>query len=163
MRADEAFSEPLEDWFLTSSERSNDFSALDRRRPDGSAWSAGNKVETLVHGASYFRRLLDAIRQLVAGDRLYFTDWRGDPDQRLSDDSDADVGAVLAAAAGRGVMVRGLLWRSHLDRLGFSAKENRHLGQQVNAAGGEVLLDQRVRLGGSHHQKLVNHPPRRQA
>src|SRR4029077_3908699 len=31
----------------------------------------------------------------------------------------------------------------------------RHLGQEVNAAGGEVLLDQRVRLGGSHHQKLV--------
>lgn len=115
----------------------------------------GNKVETLVHGALYFRRLLDAIRELGSGDRLYFTDWRGDPDQRLSDEPDSEVGEVLAAAASRGVIVKGLLWRSHLDRLGFSAKENRHLGVQVNAAGGEVLLDQRVRLGGSHHQKLI--------
>ncbi len=145
----------LESWFLTSSERGNDFTALDRRRPDGLGWSTGNKVETLVHGGTYFRRLVDAIRGLREGDRLFFTDWRGDPDQRLTDDPDSEIGAVLAAAARRGVMVKGLLWRSHLDRLGFSAKENRHLGVLVNSAGGEVLLDQRVRLGGSHHQKLI--------
>ena len=108
-----------------------------------------------MHGATYFGRLLEAIRGLGPGDRLYFTDWRGDPDQLLSDDPNSEVGAVLADAARRGVIVKGLLWRSHLDMLGFSAKENRHLGVQVNAAGGEVLLDQRVRLGGSHHQKLV--------
>jgi phosphatidylserine/phosphatidylglycerophosphate/cardiolipin synthase-like enzyme len=65
------------------------------------------------------------------------------------------VEAVLAAAARRGVEVKGLLWRSHLDQLGFSARENRRFGEQLNAAGGEVLLDQRVRMGGSHHQKLV--------
>jgi phosphatidylserine/phosphatidylglycerophosphate/cardiolipin synthase-like enzyme len=147
--------EDLQVWFLSDSERGNDFSELDRRRPDQLAWSVGNRVEMLVHGAVYFGRLLETIRELGAGDRLYFTDWRGDPDQRLSDDPDAEIGAVVAAAARRGVIVRGLLWRSHLDRLGFSAKENRHLGQEVNAAGGEVLLDQRVRLGGSHHQKLV--------
>jgi phosphatidylserine/phosphatidylglycerophosphate/cardiolipin synthase-like enzyme len=155
MQLEEARVQGVENWLLTSLERGNDFSALDRRRPDGSAWSIGNRVETLVHGAAYFRRLLDAIGELGAGDWLYFTDWRGDPDQRLSDDPGSAVGAVLASAARRGVMVRGLLWRSHLDGLGFSAKENRNLGQQVNAAGGEVLLDQRVRLGGSHHQKLV--------
>jgi phosphatidylserine/phosphatidylglycerophosphate/cardiolipin synthase-like enzyme len=145
----------LESWFLMASERNNDFSLLDRRRSDRLAWSSGNHVETLVHGAVYFRRLLEAIRELGEGDRLYFTDWRGDPDQRLTDDPDSEIGAVLAAAAGRGVSVKGLLWRSHMDRLGFSAKENRHLGQVVNSAGGEVLLDQRVRLGGSHHQKLI--------
>jgi phosphatidylserine/phosphatidylglycerophosphate/cardiolipin synthase-like enzyme len=152
---EESAANVLESWFLTSSERGNDFTGLDRRRPDGLAWSAGNKVETLVHGAVYFRRLLEAVRELGPGDRLYFTDWRGDPDQRLGDDPDTEVGAVLAAAARRGVIVKGLLWRSHLDSLGFSAKENRHLGQQLNSAGGEVLLDQRVRLGGSHHQKLI--------
>ncbi|HEV2030089.1 MAG TPA: phospholipase D-like domain-containing protein [Candidatus Dormibacteraeota bacterium] len=144
-----------EAWFLTSSERGNDFTALDRRRPDGLAWSTGNRVETLVHGAVYFGRLLAAIRELGPGDQLYFTDWRGDPDQLLSDDPDSEIGAVLAAAARRGVQVKGLLWRSHLDKLGFSAEENRNLGEECNAAGGEVLLDQRVRLGGSHHQKLV--------
>jgi phosphatidylserine/phosphatidylglycerophosphate/cardiolipin synthase-like enzyme len=112
-------------------------------------------VEALIHGATYFGRLLDAVRSLGPGDRLYFTDWRGDPDQLLSEDPDSEVGAVLAAAARRGVIVKGLLWRSHLDMLGFSAKENRQLGEQLNSAGAEVLLDQRVRLGGSHHQKLV--------
>ncbi len=145
----------LESWFLTSFERGNDLSGLDRRRPDGLAWSTRNKVETLVHGATYFGRLLEAIRGLGPGDRLYFTDWRGDPDQLLSDDPNSEVGAVLADAARRGVIVKGLLWRSHLDMLGFSAKENRQLGEQLNSAGADVLLDQRVRVGGSHHQKLV--------
>jgi phosphatidylserine/phosphatidylglycerophosphate/cardiolipin synthase-like enzyme len=145
----------LENWFLTGPERGNDFTELDRRHPDGAAWTAGNQVETLVHGATYFRRLLDAVKGLKAGDQLFFTDWRSDPDQHLGDASETEIGAVLAAAAGRGVSVKGLLWRSHADRFGFSAKENRHLGMVVNAAGGEVLLDQRVRRGGSHHQKLV--------
>ena len=155
MPSEKVPAEVLENWFLTSSERGNDYSALDRRRPGGLAWSVGNRVETLVHGTTYFSRLLQAVRELGTGDRLYFTDWRGDPDQRLADDPDSEIGVVLAAAAGRGVMIKGLLWRSHMDRLGFSAKENRHLGQIVNSAGGEVLLDQRVRLGGSHHQKLI--------
>jgi phosphatidylserine/phosphatidylglycerophosphate/cardiolipin synthase-like enzyme len=145
----------LDSWFLTSAERGNDFTALDRRRADGLAWSTGNGVEPLVHGATYFRRLLEEIRGLDADDRLYFTDWRGDPDQLLTADPDSEVEAVFAAAARRGVVVKGLLWRSHLDRLGFSARENRQLGEQLTAAGAEVLLDQRVRFGGSHHQKLV--------
>ncbi|HSS61857.1 MAG TPA: phospholipase D family protein [Candidatus Limnocylindrales bacterium] len=155
MHLENASEAGLERWFLTSVERGNDFSALDRRRPGGLAWSTGNRVEPLIHGATYFRRLLETVLGLGRGDHLYFTDWRGDPDQLLIDDADSEVGAVLAAAAKRGVIVKGLLWRSHLDRLGFSAKENRDLGEQINAAGGEVLLDQRVRLGGSHHQKLV--------
>ena len=145
----------LEGWFLTSPSGAT-IHRLDRRRPDdGPAWSTRNKVETLVHGATYFGRLLEAIRGLGPGDRLYFTDWRGDPDQLLSDDPNSEVGAVLADAARRGVIVKGLLWRSHLDMLGFSAKENRQLGEQLNSAGADVLLDQRVRVGGSHHQKLV--------
>jgi phosphatidylserine/phosphatidylglycerophosphate/cardiolipin synthase-like enzyme len=145
----------VENWFLTGSERGNDSTGLDRRHQDGAAWTTGNKVETLVHGATYFHRLLKAVGELGAGDQLFFTDWRSDPDQQLGDDPETEIGAVLTAAARRGVIVKGLLWRSHADRLGFSAKENRHLGAVVNAAGGEVLLDQRVRLGGSHHQKLV--------
>jgi phosphatidylserine/phosphatidylglycerophosphate/cardiolipin synthase-like enzyme len=44
--------------------------------------------------------------------------------------------------------------------LAYSEEENRNLGDDVRAAGGEVLLDQRVRRGGSHHQKLavLRHP-----
>ena len=142
-------------WFLTGSERGNDSTAIDRRHSEGLSWTVGNRVDNLIHGATYFRRLLEAIRELNAGDQLFFTDWRGDPDQLLDDSKDSEIGTVLAEAARRGVSIKGLLWRSHADRLGFSAKENRHLGQECNAAGAEVLLDQRVRLGGSHHQKLV--------
>jgi phosphatidylserine/phosphatidylglycerophosphate/cardiolipin synthase-like enzyme len=152
--------EVLAKWFLTGGERGNDSTAIDHRHPDGLAWTVGNRVETLIHGAAYFRRLLETIRELNAGDQLLFTDWRGDPDQLLDGTNGSEIGAVLVEAARRGVSIKGLLWRSHADRLGFSAKENRHLGKLVNAAGGEVLLDQRVRLGGSHHQKLVviRHP-----
>jgi phosphatidylserine/phosphatidylglycerophosphate/cardiolipin synthase-like enzyme len=62
---------------------------------------------------------------------------------------------VLGRADERGVDVRGLVWRSHLDRTGFFATENRHLGEQLQHRGAEVLLDMRVRSGGSHHQKFV--------
>jgi phosphatidylserine/phosphatidylglycerophosphate/cardiolipin synthase-like enzyme len=155
MRPEERSAGSIGDWFLTGAERGNEVTGLDRRHPDGVAWTTGNRVETLVHGATYFRRLLEEIAELGAGDQVLFTDWRGDPDERLSDGPGSEIGAVLSEAARRGVSVKGLLWRSHADRLGFSAKENRHLGVLVNEAGGEVLLDQRVRLGGSHHQKLI--------
>ena len=56
--------------------------------------------------------------------------------------------------------MRGLVWRSHADQAHFSEQENLHLVETVNEAGGEVLLDERVRRDGSHHQKLfvVRHP-----
>ena len=144
-----------ESWFLTAAERGNPATRLDERRGDGRPWTAGNRVEILVHGATYFGRLLEVVEGLGEGDQLYFTDWRGDHDERLSDGHQTTVGECFAAAARRGVSVKGLLWRSHGDLAGFSTRENRHLGDMVNAAGGEVLLDMRIRLVGSHHQKLV--------
>ena len=149
------------DWFLTSAERANSATELDRRHADGVAWSAGNDIEPLVHGASYFPRLRRCVESMRAGDLLLFTDWRGDPDQLL-DGPGTEVSTVFAAAASRGVLVKGLIWRSHLDRFSFSEQENRHLGEQIEAAGGECLLDMRVRPGGSHHQKFVvlRHPGR---
>ena len=145
---------PSADWFLTAAERGNPASWIDRRHPRGEAFSRGNQVRALVHGAQYFPRLLACVRAAGPGDLLMFTDWRGDPDERL-DGPGTEVGAVLEEAARRGVDVRGLVWRSHLDRFRFSARENRHLGEEINAAGGQCLLDMRVRPGGSHHQKLV--------
>jgi phosphatidylserine/phosphatidylglycerophosphate/cardiolipin synthase-like enzyme len=143
----------VDGWFLTASERGNDATELDSRHVGAEGWTAGNRVEPLIHGATYFRRLCEAIESTGAGDVILFTDWRGDPDERLTEAM--DVAGALTAAAGRGVVVRGLVWRSHLDRLRFSERENRHLGEAVDAAGGECLLDMRVRPGGSHHQKLV--------
>jgi phosphatidylserine/phosphatidylglycerophosphate/cardiolipin synthase-like enzyme len=149
------------DWFLSASQRGNSATRLDSRHQNGLAWTAGNEVEPLVHGAVYFRVLLRCVRDMRSGDLLMFTDWRGDPDELL-DGAGTEVSSVLAAAAGRGVIVKGLIWRSHLDRFAFSEKENRHLGEEIEAAGGECLLDQRVRVGGSHHQKFIvlRHPGR---
>lgn len=148
-------------WFLTAAGRGNPATVLDSRHADGLAWSTGNEVTPLVHGAVYFAELLRCVRGMRAGDLLLFTDWRGDPDERLAGPGTA-VGAVLADAARRGVVVKGLIWRSHLDTFAFSAEQNRSLGEEVNAAGGESLLDMRVRVGGSHHQKFVvlRHPGR---
>ena len=36
---------------------------------------------------------------------------------------------LLSSAALAGVLVRGLVWRSHLDTLQFSKEENRHFGR----------------------------------
>ena len=112
-------------------------------------------MRPLIHGVTYFAELNQRVSQMRDGDLLMFADWRGDPDERLTGTPETEIGKVFAGAAGRGVDVRGLLWRSHWDRLAFSAAENRHLGEEINAAGGQCVLDMRVRTGGSHHQKFV--------
>jgi phosphatidylserine/phosphatidylglycerophosphate/cardiolipin synthase-like enzyme len=144
----------LDQWFLTASQRGNGATALDERHRDGLAWSVGNHVRPLVHGETYFRELLAAVARMGRGDLLMFTDWRGDRDERL-DGEGSEVGLVLAAAARRGVDVRGLLWRSHFDQFQFNSKENRRFAAQIEEAGGRCLLDMRVRPLGSHHQKLI--------
>ncbi|HEY3507617.1 phospholipase D-like domain-containing protein [Kribbella sp. NPDC051137] len=137
------------DWFLTATERGNPATDIDS---DG-AWTEGNLVRPLVHGATYFQRLYDELRGLRSGDQVFFTDWRGDPNERLTDDGPS-IGQVLCDLARSGVQVRALMWRSHSDRLNFNSQENEHFGTELNEAGGEVLLDQRVRRLASHHQKL---------
>ena len=142
-------------WLLRAEDRGNPLTRLDDRHPDGTAWSEGNLVRPLIHGARYFRELYDRIEATRAGDLLFFTDWAGDADERLTGEPSSEVVEVLARADERGVDVRGLVWRSHLERFGFNSSENRKLGQELQARGAEALLDMRVRLGGSHHQKLV--------
>lgn len=134
-------------WFLTAEERGNPASSIP-------AWSADNLVQPLVHGSTYFDTLVDEVEALGAGDHLFFTDWRGDPDE-LMRPGGPTIRELFTGAAKRGVVVKGLVWRSHMDRFQFSQEENQHLGEAIEEAGGEVLLDQRVRFGGSHHQKLV--------
>jgi len=144
------------DWFLSASERGNPASELP-------LWCDGNLVVSRVHGATYFDRLVTAVQGLDAGDHLFFTDWRGDPDELLRAEGPT-VGELFSDAARRGVIVKGLMWRSHTDKLSYSEEQNRQVGDDVREAGGEVLLDQRVRRAGSHHQKLVvlRHPGRPQ-
>ncbi|MDM7831626.1 phospholipase D family protein [Cellulomonas edaphi] len=143
------------EWLLTRRERANPSTRLDDRHGGDRAWSDGNLVEPLVHGATYFRALHDALEATGPGDIVLFTDWQGDGDERLTDAEDSDVVEVFSRAERRGAAVHGLVWRSHLDQTGFFATENRHLGEQLHKRGAEVLLDMRVRAGGSHHQKFV--------
>jgi phosphatidylserine/phosphatidylglycerophosphate/cardiolipin synthase-like enzyme len=143
-----------DDWFLTPTERGNPDSEIDRRRGDGKAWTEGNHVEPLIHGMTYFARLVEEIQKLGKEDWIHFTDWRGDPDEHL-DDSGIDLKTLFCEAVERGVHLRGLVWRSHPDNMHLSEEENLALAEVVNKVGGEVLLDERVRRFGSHHQKLV--------
>src|SRR4030095_7942366 len=96
----------LRDWFLTATERGNTWTSIDASHGDGTAWTTGNRVRPLIHGATYFAELLAAVRAAGAGDHLFFTDWRGDPDERLGG-SGTEVGGVLAGGAARGGGVRG--------------------------------------------------------
>jgi phosphatidylserine/phosphatidylglycerophosphate/cardiolipin synthase-like enzyme len=151
------------EWFLRPGERGNPGTDIDRVGDVDGSWVEGNLVRPLIHGATYFRRLYEELCALGAGDRVYFTDWRGDWDEKLLPDGPV-IGTVLADLARSGIEVRGLLWRSHSDHLQFNARENRRLGTKLNEAGGEVLLDQRVRWLASHHQKLfvIQHKGRRE-
>jgi phosphatidylserine/phosphatidylglycerophosphate/cardiolipin synthase-like enzyme len=149
----------LDDWFLTSEERGNPMTEIDSHRSKGVAWTEGNHVSFHIDGVTYFTRLAEAISSLEPHDEVRFTDWRGDANEHIAGDG-TSIATLLAGSCRRDVDVRGLLWRSHSDRFAFSSKENRRLAVEVTQAGGEVLLDERVRRGGSHHQKLVliRHP-----
>lgn len=142
-------------WLLTKQVRANPRTVLDDVHPGERAWSDGNHVRPLIHGATYFAELSERIAETRPGDLVLFTDWRGDPDEQLTDDPSSTMVELLGAADRRGVDVRGLIWRSHWDKLSFSGAENRQTGEQLQAQGAEALLDMRVRTGGSHHQKLV--------
>ncbi|WP_315732074.1 phospholipase D-like domain-containing protein [Nocardioides imazamoxiresistens] len=146
-----------ERWLLTRSERGNPDTRLDEisGSPDPVAWSSGNRVHAHVDGTAYLAALHRVVEATGPGDLVWFTDWMGDADLRLTGEPGSEVVEVLGRAEQRGVEVRGLVWRSHADQVGFFAANNRHLGEQLGRRGAEVSLDMRVRPGGSHHQKFV--------
>ncbi|WP_432507018.1 phospholipase D family protein [Kineococcus arenarius] len=133
-------------WFLTTGERGNDATRL-------TAWSRGNRVRPLVDGATYFPALSAALAAAGDGDLVLFADWQGDPDQRLTEHGPT-IAQALTAAAERGALVKGLVWRSPREWQRLSPTRRRHLAQRVRG-GAHVVLDQRVRNSGSHHQKFV--------
>ncbi|WP_205346955.1 phosphatase domain-containing protein [Pseudonocardia broussonetiae] len=135
------------DWFLSGPERRN---SATRLQP----WTEGNSVRALVHGRSYYAALARSLAVAGGGDSVQFVGWRADADQLL-DDGGPTVGEALSAAARRGAAVRGLLWHAHSGLVGLHLGANRVLARAVGAAGGEVLLDQRVLAFGCHHQKMV--------
>jgi hypothetical protein len=56
------------EWFLSAQERGNPASAIDHDGEPGIAWTVGNHVETLIHGATYFSRLVSCLSTLSVGD-----------------------------------------------------------------------------------------------
>jgi hypothetical protein len=105
--------EPTE-WLLSKAERDNPCTRLDDSHPGEQAWSEGNLVRPLIHGATYFAELYERLEATRDGDLVYFTDWQGDADERLTGEPGSEVAEVLCRADERGVDVRGLVWRSHL-------------------------------------------------
>jgi phosphatidylserine/phosphatidylglycerophosphate/cardiolipin synthase-like enzyme len=139
--------EDPERWLLSAEERGNPATEIPNL-------TTGNLARPLLHGSEYFDRLVEEVESLDAGDHLFFTDWRGDPDERLRPDGPTVV-ELFTRAIKRGVCVRGLVWRSHWNGLSLSKEENRALDSEIEHSGGEVILDQRIRRMGSHHQKFV--------
>ena len=70
-------------WFLSRAERGNLATDVHAGGAGSPSWSEGNLVRPLIHGATYFARLHEELTALRAGDRVWFTDWRGDPDELL--------------------------------------------------------------------------------
>ena len=141
----------LDDWFLAPGERSNSSTTIDRRH-DGVAWTEGNRAEVLIDGTEYYARLFSALRSAGPGDSVLLSGLEGDADELLSGPG-TEVAALLAALADTGADVRGLVWRSH--GLVYSEEKNLMFSRAVNHGGAEVLLDNRIRRGGSHHQKML--------
>ncbi len=139
------------DWFLTPAERGNPATIIDDRHPEV-AWTAGNSVEVLIDGWNYFATLHDELSTAASDDAVYFTDLEGNADELLAA-SGTELGELLVELARRGVALRGLVWRAHPGP--YNQAANVDLAAMVNEAGGEVLLDHRIRRGGSHHQKLL--------
>ncbi len=150
----EAQDSTVERWFLSGDERRN-------RASDIRPWTEGNRVTALVHGSEYFPLLYRKLCGTRAGDCIYLADFRGDTEERL-DGEGTEIGTVLADAAGRKVLVFGLIWRSQPGWLDQSEGKNAELTRTISDEGGHVLLDARTRRGGSHHQKFVviRHPGR---
>jgi phosphatidylserine/phosphatidylglycerophosphate/cardiolipin synthase-like enzyme len=141
-------------WFLSPTERGNQAS-------DIRAWTTGNAVEPLIHGATYFRRLHQELCAAQRGDQVFLADFRGDTEELLVGPH-TSIGDVLRNRARSGIVVFGLIWRSQPNWLEGSEGKNAELTRDINEAGGEVLLDARTRRAGSHHQKfvIIRHPDR---
>ena len=86
------------DWLLTKGERGNGTTRIDARHPGRAAWSEGNLVRPLIHGATYFAELHERLQATRAGDLVFFTDWQGDADERLTGEPGSEVAEVLAGA-----------------------------------------------------------------
>ena len=71
-------------WLLTAGERANADTLIDQQCEGDCAWLDDNLVTPLIHGAAYFADLCAELEATRAGDLVFFTDWQGDADERLT-------------------------------------------------------------------------------
>ena len=72
------------EWFLSAEERGDPATAINHGGEPNLAWTVGNHVDPLIHGATYFSRLVGCLSTLGAEDQVLLVDWRGDDDELLS-------------------------------------------------------------------------------
>ena len=145
----------IEDWFLTQGERGNDATEIDRRRGDGTRGPTATTSRCSSTVASTSPGSTRSCARCERDDWVHFTDWRGDPDERLVDGPDSAVARVLADLARRGVArpragVAVASRRGALQRAGEPAP--RRDGERGGRRG--RCSTNGCRRGGSHHQKL---------
>ena len=132
-------------------------------------FTIGNDVVGLVDGAAYMKHLYDRVLGMREGDALFFTAWRGTPEQKLRPDlstRDTRFLSVLMDLVRRRVTVRLLAWYVPLTAISTRSlpsshnRENANLVKDMRAAieksglGGSAYLDQRLpSIIASHHQK----------
>ena len=85
----------IEDWFLTPKQRGN-------RRTSLPAWCEGSCATPIVDGADVLQSAGRRGGGARPGDHLFFTDWRGDPDQLLRDDGPTMVDLFRVGRQARG-------------------------------------------------------------
>src|SRR5512132_4305370 len=71
------------EWFLSAEERGNPATTVNHDGEPDRAWTVGNRVEPLIHGATYFSRLVGCLSMLGPGDQVLLVDWRGGDDELL--------------------------------------------------------------------------------
>ena len=125
-------------------------------------YTGGNVAEPLIDGSAYMRDLAGRLEALGDGDEVQLMGWRVTPSQRLRPDlaNTPTLIEQLRALIARGVRVRALLWRFPPSMLNLAVAhpgENVAFARELRAAGGQAVLDARLRRNtlSAHHQKAV--------
>jgi phosphatidylserine/phosphatidylglycerophosphate/cardiolipin synthase-like enzyme len=113
----------------------------------------GNKVTALIDGPETFRAMYEAIRNTDGAGFVYLLAWWLDIDlPLLSEDKTSTLRNLLAAASGRGVQIRIMVWKQVLN-----GEKNENAVAFINSlkTGHAVLDDYTWTRAASHHQKVL--------
>ena len=142
----------IEDWFLTrrrARQPGDPAAGVDRgqrRAPAG----ARERLLPRAHRARW--------RRPARGDLVLFGGWRGDGDEQLGRRRTDGRRGPHGARRGAGPWCAGCCGARTSRCSATTSRRTAGSPRRSSRAGGEVLLDQRIRPLGSHHQKIVVAP-----